>query len=168
MNTQQPYSLIGIGIGPFNLGLAALIEPVTGTSALFFDQSESFDWHPGLMLPNATLQVPFMADLVTLADPTNKYSFLNYCKRTGRIYPFYIRENFNILRKEYNCYCQWVATQLSNCRFGHEVIGIRYINELYEVTVRGSKNNQAETYYTKRLVLGTGTQPYIPAFIDKL
>ncbi|OQP58241.1 alcaligin biosynthesis protein [Niastella vici] len=167
MNAQQTYSLIGIGIGPFNLGLAALIEPVANTNSLFFDQSESFDWHPGLLLPNATLQVPFMADLVTLADPTNKYSFLNYCKQTGRIYPFYIRENFNILRKEYNCYCQWVATQLSNCRFGYEVTGIAYNNNLYEVTVRRTKTGKTETYYAERLALGTGTQPYIPAFIDR-
>jgi len=168
MNSQQPYSLIGIGLGPFNLGLAALIEPVAGVNALFFDQSESFDWHPGLMLPNATLQVPFMADLVTLADPTSKYSFLNYCKQTGRLYPFYIRENFNILRKEYNCYCQWVAMQLSNCRFGHEVIAINYVNELYEVTVRRPKSSKPEMFYAERLALGTGTQPYIPAFIDQL
>lgn len=167
MNTQQSYSLIGIGIGPFNLGLAALIEPVADVSALFFDQSESFDWHPGLMLPNATLQVPFMADLVTLADPTNKYSFLNFCKQTGRLYPFYIRENFNILRKEYNCYCQWVATQLTNVRFAHEVIGIAHNNNLYEVTVRRSKNGKPETYYAEKLALGTGTQPYIPSFIDR-
>jgi len=167
MNTQQTYSLIGIGIGPFNLGLAALIEPVAGINALFFDQSETFDWHPGLMLPNATLQVPFMADLVTLADPTNKYSFLNFCKQTGRIYPFYIRENFNILRKEYNCYCQWVAGQLSYCRFGYKVTGIAYNNNLYEVTVRRTKTGKTETCYAEKLVLGTGTQPYIPAFIDR-
>jgi len=168
MTSKETYSIIGIGIGPFNLGLAALIEPVAGVSALFFDQSPSFDWHPGLMLPNATLQVPFMADLVTLADPTNKYSFLNFAKQTGRLYPFYIRENFNILRKEYNLYCQWVAKQLSNCRFGYEVTEIRYVNELYEVTVRRSKIDKLETYYAKRLALGTGTRPYIPAFIEQL
>lgn len=167
MKLNKTYSLIGIGIGPFNLGLATLIEPVAGVSALFFDQSESFDWHPGLMLPNATLQVPFMADLVTLADPTNKYSFLNFCKHTGRIYPFYIRENFNILRKEYNAYCQWVAARLSNCRFGHEVIAINYVNDLYEVTVRRSKSSQPEIYYAQKLALGTGTQPYIPPFLDR-
>ncbi|OQP56645.1 lysine N(6)-hydroxylase/L-ornithine N(5)-oxygenase family protein [Niastella populi] len=164
---MKTYSLIGIGIGPFNLGLAALTEPLTDMSTLFFDQSESFDWHPGLMLPNATLQVPFMADLVTLADPTNKYTFLNFCKLTERIYPFYIRENFNVLRKEYNCYCQWVATQLTNVRFGHEVTGIEYDNNLYAVTVRRAKNSKPEIYYAERLALGTGTQPYMPAFIDR-
>lgn len=164
---MKTYSLIGIGIGPFNLGLAALAEPITEINSLFFDQSESFDWHPGLMLPNATLQVPFMADLVTLADPTNKYSFLNYCKQTNRLYPFYIRENFNVLRKEYNFYCQWVATQLSNVRFGHEVIAIAYNNNLYEVTVRRGKTGKPETYYAEKLALGTGTQPYMPAFVDR-
>lgn len=72
MSTEKIYSVIGIGIGPFNLGLAALIEPVEELSALFFDQAEGFDWHPGLMLNNATLQVPFLGDLVTMADPANK------------------------------------------------------------------------------------------------
>lgn len=168
MNSKQTYSLIGIGIGPFNLGLAALLEPVADVQALFFDQSASFDWHPGLMLSNATLQVPFMADLVTLADPTSPYSFLNFCKQTGRLYPFYIRENFNILRREYNAYCKWVAGQLSNCRFGYEVTGIRFEKGLYEVTVRDAKNNRQETYYTQKLALGTGTQPSIPPHIQQL
>ena len=35
-----------------------------------------------------------MSDLVTLADPTSPYSFLNYLKEKGRLYSFYIRENF--------------------------------------------------------------------------
>ena len=65
-----------------------------------------------MMLDSAHLQVPFMADLVTLADPTSPYSFLNYLKATGRLYRFYIRENFYPLRAEFNAYCQWVAEQL--------------------------------------------------------
>ena len=47
----------------------------------------------GMMLEGTHLQVPFLADLVTLADPTSPYSFLNYLKEKGRLYPFYIREN---------------------------------------------------------------------------
>ena len=53
-----------------------------------------------------------MADLVTLADPTSPYSFLNYLKETGRLYPFYIRESFYPLRAEYNDYCRWAAAKL--------------------------------------------------------
>ncbi|QEC71248.1 hypothetical protein FSB73_05735 [Arachidicoccus ginsenosidivorans] len=72
------YDVIGIGIGPFNLGLAALIQTNTSINSLFIDQNESFNWHQGMMLKGTKLQVPFHADLVTLADPRNKYSFLSY------------------------------------------------------------------------------------------
>lgn len=166
MSTEKIYSVIGIGIGPFNLGLAALIEPVEDLSALFFDQSESFDWHPGLMLDNATLQVPFLGDLVTMADPTNKYSFLNYIKQSGRLYTFYIRENFFIYRREYNAYCKWVASQLPNCKFSHKVVSIDHVDGVYKVMVINTQTCITSTYYANKIVLGTGTSPHIPDFID--
>ncbi|MDX6182894.1 SidA/IucD/PvdA family monooxygenase [Flavobacterium sp. Fl-77] len=166
MHTEKIYSVIGIGIGPFNLGMAALIEPVEELTSLFFDQSESFDWHPGLMLNNATLQVPFLADLVTMADPTSKYSFLNFIKESGRLYPFYIRENFFIYRREYNEYCKWVASQLPNCKFSHKVVAINHANDLYEIIVRNTKTSEIATYYSQKIVLGTGTSPYMPDFVD--
>ena len=166
MNTEKIYSVIGIGIGPFNLGLAALIEPIEDLSALFFDQSEGFDWHPGLMLNNATLQVPFLADLVTMADPTNKYSFLNYIKQSGRAYKFYIRENFFIYRREYNEYCKWAAAQLSNLKFSHKVISIDPVDDVYKVTVINTQTCVTTVYYTHKIVLGTGTSPHVPDFID--
>ena len=75
------YDIIGVGIGPFNLGLAALAAPLEDLSAIFFDQAPVFNWHPGMMLSDVTLQVPFMADLVTLADPTSPYSFLNFMNK---------------------------------------------------------------------------------------
>ncbi len=34
------YDVIGAGIGPFNLGLAALLEDIPETSALFFDKKK--------------------------------------------------------------------------------------------------------------------------------
>lgn len=167
MSTEKIYSVIGIGIGPFNLGLAALIEPVEDLSALFFDQSEGFDWHPGLMLNNATLQVPFLADLVTMADPTNKYSFLNYIKESGRIYKFYIRENFFIYRKEYNEYCKWVANQLSHCKFSHKVVAVDHVDGIYKIMVINTQTCITATYYAEKIVLGTGTSPHIPGFINQ-
>ena len=44
-----------------------------------------------------------------MADPTSPYSFLNYLKQTGPLYPFYIRESFYPLRREFDDYCRWVA-----------------------------------------------------------
>lgn len=167
MNSQNKYTVIGIGIGPFNLGLAALLDPVEELSSVFFDQSDGFDWHPGLMLSHVTLQVPFLADLVTMADPTSKYSFLNFVKESGRLYKFFIRENFYVLRKEYNAYCKWVVSKLPNCKFSHKVVAVEYLDGLYAVTVLNTKTAQVSVYYAEKLALGTGTSPHIPDFIDK-
>lgn len=169
MQTEKKiYSIIGIGIGPFNLGLAALLEPVKEVSALFFDQSESFDWHPGLMLNNTTLQDPFMGtDLVSMADPTSKYSFLNFLKQTGRLYRFFIRHEFYMLRREYNVYCKWVVDQLASCKFSHRVTNVNYENGLYKLSVQHTRTGENTIYFSEKLVLGTGTQPAVPAFIDK-
>ncbi|MFJ6314175.1 lysine N(6)-hydroxylase/L-ornithine N(5)-oxygenase family protein [Pseudarthrobacter oxydans] len=149
-----------IGVGPFNLGLAALAAPVEGLDGIFLEQRDSFEWHPGMMLEPAHLQVPFMADLVTLADPTSPYSFLNFLKQTGRLYRFYIRENFYPLRAEYNQYCQWVAGQLPAVRFGTAVLDVAYDDGVYRLSVSGSDG--PEVLYARRLVLGTGTTPYVP------
>ncbi|GGR65582.1 lysine N6-hydroxylase [Nocardioides luteus] len=151
------HDLIGIGLGPFNLGLAALADPIDELDCLFLEGREKFDWHPGMMLDEATLQVPFLADLVTMADPTSRFSFLNFLKQTGRIYPFYIRENFLPHRREYNHYCQWVAERLDSVRFGQQVVSVEHDGETYVVTTASG-----ETHLTRRLVLGTGTSPRVP------
>ncbi|HJV97541.1 MAG TPA: lysine N(6)-hydroxylase/L-ornithine N(5)-oxygenase family protein [Arthrobacter sp.] len=155
------FDFAGIGVGPFNLGLAALSEPVDGLDGVFLEQRDSFDWHPGMMLEPAHLQVPFMADLVTLADPTSPYSFLNFLKQTGRLYRFYIRENFYPLRAEYNQYCQWVAGQLRSVRFSTAVLDVAYDDGVYRLSVEGPEG--PEVLLARRLVLGTGTSPYVPA-----
>lgn len=164
MSTLKKYDIIGIGIGPFNLGLAALSAPVKELSTLFLDRSPAFDWHPGLMLDSATLQVPFMADLVTMADPASPYSFLNFLKETGRLYKFYIRENFYILRKEYNAYCKWVAAKLPNCLFSRSVELVAYdeVEQHYVIHVQNGITGTEEVYHASKLVLGTGTSPRLP------
>lgn len=153
------YDFIGIGLGPFNLGLACLTEPIPGLDGIFLESKPDFDWHSGMFLDGAHLQTPFLSDLVTLADPTSPYSFLNYLKASGRLYSFYIRENFYPLRTEYNDYCRWAAARLSSVRFGRTVTSVSYEEdtELYAV-----RTGNGETYRARHLVLGTGTPPYVP------
>jgi len=165
MQNQKIYDIVGIGIGPFNLGLAALCAPISSLSALFLDQASEFNWHPGMMLSDATLQVPFMADLVTMADPTSPYSFLNYLKQTDRLYKFYIREDFFVLRKEYNAYCKWAINHLQNCHFGQKVTRVNYVDGVYQVEKVDQSSGISETIFTKKIVLGTGTVPKVPGFI---
>ncbi|MFD9289412.1 lysine N(6)-hydroxylase/L-ornithine N(5)-oxygenase family protein [Streptomyces sp. NPDC060030] len=153
-----PYDFIGIGLGPFNLGLACLTEPVEELNGVFLESKPDFEWHSGMFLEGAHLQTPFMSDLVTMADPTSPYSFLNYLKERGRLYSFYIRENFYPLRTEYNDYCRWAAARLSSIHFNQTVQSVTYDGSdgLYTVSTADS------TFRARHLVLGTGTPPHVP------
>ncbi|WP_241539693.1 lysine N(6)-hydroxylase/L-ornithine N(5)-oxygenase family protein [Streptomyces sp. M41(2017)] len=155
--TDKTHDFVGIGLGPFNLGLACLTEPIAGLDGVFLESKPNFEWHSGMFLEGAHLQTPFMSDLVTLADPTSPYSFLSYLKESGRLYSFYIRENFYPLRVEYDDYCRWAANKLSSVRFGTTVAEVTYEDEVYVV-----RTEAGEVYRARHLVLGTGTQPYVP------
>lgn len=166
MSARHVHDLLGVGIGPFNLGLAALSAPLTDLDAVFLDAKPAFDWHPGMMIEGATIQVPFLADLVTLADPTSPYSFLNHLKRTGRLYPFYIRESFTPLRAEYRDYGRWVAEQLASLHWGRTVTAVHDEDGVYRVTAATADGT--ETWWARRLVLGVGTRPALPAALAGL
>ncbi|WP_212911997.1 lysine N(6)-hydroxylase/L-ornithine N(5)-oxygenase family protein [Streptomyces sp. TS71-3] len=169
---------LGIGLGPFNLGLACLTEPLDELNGVFLEAKPDFDWHSGMFLDGAHLQTPFLSDLVTLADPTSPYSFLNYLKQSGRLYAFYIRENFYPLRTEYNAYCRWAAAQLSSVRFDTTVTEVTYTPGTggsaagHDGTDGGghytARTSTGVTYRAPRLVLGTGTPPYVPKACEGL
>ncbi|MEV0221717.1 lysine N(6)-hydroxylase/L-ornithine N(5)-oxygenase family protein [Streptomyces sp. NPDC050704] len=161
--TEKNYDFIGIGLGPFNLGLACLTEPIAELDGLFLESKPDFEWHSGMFLEGAHLQTPFMSDLVTLADPTSPYSFLNYLKASGRLYSFYIRENFYPLRIEYDDYCRWAAGQLSGIRFNTTVTEVTYEDgDVNGDGVYVVRTQAGDVYRASHLVLGTGTPPYIP------
>ncbi|MEV0000287.1 lysine N(6)-hydroxylase/L-ornithine N(5)-oxygenase family protein [Streptomyces sp. NPDC050848] len=164
-DTPDTYDFIGIGLGPFNLGLACLTEPIDELNGLFLESKPDFEWHSGMFLEGSHLQTPFMSDLVTLADPTSPYSFLSYLKEKKRLYSFYIRENFYPLRTEYNDYCRWAADQLRSIRFSTTVASVSYDEAGEEYLVR---TEGGETFRARRLVLGTGTPPYVPASCEGL
>ena len=156
------HDFVAIGLGPFNLGLACLTEPVEDLDGVFLEARDRFDWHPGMMLDDATLQVPFLADLVTMADPTSPYSYLNFLKESERIYSFYIRESFYPLRSEFNQYCRWAADRLSSVRFGQPVVRVEHAGASYAVTTA-----TGAVFRGRRLVLGTGTSPVVPDVLQE-
>lgn len=166
----RTHDVVGVGIGPFNLGLAALADPLDDVDAVFLDQRPGFSWHPGMMLDGATIQVPFLADLVTMADPTSPYSFLAFLKDVGRLYPFYVRESFYPLRAEYDQYCRWVADRLGTLRWGRRVVGVERAPGSDDLLVTAevvgagpSETPRPETYRARHVVLGVGTAPRLPA-----
>jgi lysine N6-hydroxylase len=159
------HDLLGVGIGPFNLSLAALLDPLLALDAVFFDQAPAFAWHPGLLVEGTTTQVPFLADLVTLADPTSHHSFLEYLRANDRLYRFYLRERFHLPRREYDHYCRWVAGRLASCRFGTRVDGLRWLDGpgLFEATLTEVAGGRTSRRRARNLVLGVGSAPFVPA-----
>ncbi|GAQ55457.1 lysine N(6)-hydroxylase/L-ornithine N(5)-oxygenase family protein [Streptomyces acidiscabies] len=171
---DTPRDLVGIGIGPVNLSLAALAQPLTGLDAVFYEQRPGFDWHPGLLIDGARVQVPFLADLVTLADPASPWTFLNYLKTRDRLFPFYFAERSHMQRAEYDAYCRWVAGNLPGLHFRHQVDAVRWNPEraLFEVDfTQLDAEGEAEALgrtYTKNVALGVGTEPHIPDVLRPL
>ncbi|MBL4648005.1 MAG: SidA/IucD/PvdA family monooxygenase [Gammaproteobacteria bacterium] len=152
--------IAGIGIGPFNMSLAALLQPVSKLSSIFLDQKPTFSWHPGMMLDNAKLQVSFMKDLVTLVDPSNPFSFTNFLAKQKRLYRFLTANFSQIYRAEFSQYLLWVSQQLPNLEFSQQVEDIDY--KYKHFVIKTAK----KIIYSKHLIIGTGVTPYIPKFAE--
>ena len=157
---------IGIGLGPFNLSLASLLHNKTALNYAFFEQKAQFDWHAGMQLPNTVLQVPFMADLVSMVDPTSPFSFLNYLRHQQRLYKFYFLEQPHIPRCEYNHYCQWVAEQLDCIEYQSRVLMIEPQSVGFKVLVESQGIQQS--YLCRHLLIGSGNVPYLPECLAKI
>ncbi|WP_306366165.1 lysine N(6)-hydroxylase/L-ornithine N(5)-oxygenase family protein [Nocardiopsis sp. CC223A] len=158
---DEPYDLVGIGLGPFNLALAALADGVPGLTARFLEARPDFSWHPGLLLEGARLQVPFLADLVTLVDPTSPWSFLCYLREHDRLFPFYFSEHFHVPRREYDDYCRWVARSLASCRFDARATAVHHEDGVFTVEHTDAAGVVTRTR-GRALVLGIGTEPVLP------
>jgi lysine N6-hydroxylase len=173
MTAVTTHDLVGIGLGPFNLGLACLADPVPDLDAVFLESRPEFRWHPGMLIEGATIQVPFLADLVTMADPTSPYSFLAWLKETGRMHRFYIRESFYPLRAEFDAYCRWAAGRVSGIRFGHHVTRVEHVVDAespggaYAVHVR-REDGSATVVRGRHLAVGVGTEPSVPEALSGL
>ncbi|MEV0790737.1 SidA/IucD/PvdA family monooxygenase [Kribbella sp. NPDC050459] len=161
------YDVIAIGCGPFNLGLAALADGVDDVQLAVLDSRPEFTWHRGLMFEDAMLQVSFLADLVSLVEPAHHLSFLSYLKDNDRLYQFYVREKFHPTRREYEAYLRWCAAQLDSLHFGHHVREVVWNGSWFELTVERGEAS-LERFEARHLVVGVGTEPFVPAALAGL
>lgn len=170
--SAELYDLVGVGLGPFNLSLAALAEPVPGLGCLFLDENPGFSWHPGMMVEGATLQVPFLADLVSLVDPTSRHGYLAWLREHDRLFGFYFGESWHVPRIEYEAYCRDVAARLASCRFGCRVTAVRQARLADGrdgfVVCFDAEDGTPRTVLAANVVLGLGTEPVVPAALRDL
>lgn len=167
MNKEnQVLDVLGIGLGPFNLSLAALLDSVQGLDFKFCESKANFSWHPELMFKDAHMQTTYLKDLVTAVDPTSPYTFLNYLVQHGMLYHFINTDRQVITRLEFQEYCRWVSRKLSEkISFNTPVTDVEYRSGHFVVS-------SAETQFkTKNICLATGPVPNIPdcakAFISE-
>ncbi|WP_168711357.1 SidA/IucD/PvdA family monooxygenase [Streptomyces sp. RKND-216] len=156
---MESFDLVGIGVGPSNLSLAALAEPVEGLRAGFLESKPRFRWHPGLMLPDAWLQVSYLKDLVTLVDPTSRFSFLNFLSEQGRIFRALVANGMSCSRQEFEQYYQWAAEGLPDIHWQSRVKSVSVVGDRFEVVC-----DSGLTATARSLVLGSGREPYLPPF----
>jgi lysine N6-hydroxylase len=150
------YVCVGIGVGPANLSLAALMRSHPEITNLFVDKKPSFGWHDGQQVPNAAIQVSMFKDLVSLSDPTSEYSFLSYLHDTGRFY-HYINAHFDsVPRQEFRNYLEWACQKNENIIFGHEVLSVDY-SGVFHIRLRSGAVS------ADNIVVGVGVQPQVPA-----
>ncbi|MER7730291.1 lysine N(6)-hydroxylase/L-ornithine N(5)-oxygenase family protein [Streptomyces erythrochromogenes] len=172
------HDLIGIGFGPSNVAMAIAVSEhnlrVGGqeaVSAHFFEQQPRFGWHRGMLIDDATMQVSFLKDLVTLRNPASEFSFLCYLKSKGRLIDFINHKNLFPLRVEFHDYFEWAAAKVDGMvSYGHEVVGVTPVVrdgvvDYLDVTVRSGEG--LALHRTRNVVIGTGLRPFMPDGVER-
>src|ERR1700693_6604964 len=126
--------LIGVGAGPANLSLSALLSTarergLTSVRATFLEKNHAVFWHSGQLFPGTLMQTEFYRDLVTPIDPTSRFSFLNYLKSNGRLDQFLCASSICPTRREFEDYFNWVAKQIEDIVLAANVTSVEYIPE---------------------------------------
>lgn len=156
---EKQYDLIGVGIGPFHLSLAALLSKVPRVTSLFLDQKPKFHWHSELMFSDADMQTSYLKDLVTPVDPTNPNSFLNYLVQEGLFYSFMNTGRKVVTRREFELYCQWVSSNIEKgLQFNSVIEEVHYDNSNFVI------HTKKEKFKSQHLSVATGLVPRVPEF----
>jgi L-ornithine N5-oxygenase len=170
---EPELDVVGIGFGPSNLAMAIAVSehnaarPGAAVSARFLERQAGFGWHRGMLLDDATMQVSFLKDLVTLRNPTSEFSFLRYLHSQGRLIDFINHKNLFPLRVEFHDYFAWAAAQVEDqVTYDAEVLSVTPVaaggGEVVAVDVLSRHGERLSTHRARNLVIGTGLRPRLP------
>ena len=153
--------LIGVGVGPANLSLAALVASardrgLISMKSTFLERSPAILWHSGQLFPGTLMQTEFYRDLVTPIDPTSKFSFLNYLKSNARLEQFFCSSTIYPTRREFEDYFNWVAKQIKDVVLSTDVTSVEYDTEANLFVVQAADGRCFESAH---IVLGCGPTP---------
>jgi L-ornithine N5-oxygenase len=182
---ERVYDLIGVGFGPANLALAIAVgehnESAAGNghngaarsqSAMFLEKEDRFRWHQGMLIDDATMQISFMKDLVTMRNPVSRFSFLSYLAAKGRLVDFINHKTFYPSRVEFHDYLEWAASHFTDMvEYSAAVVNVRPVIRDSEVAfldvMARHPSGQTVTHRARNVVLAAGLRPVLPPGVER-
>ncbi|WP_323118193.1 lysine N(6)-hydroxylase/L-ornithine N(5)-oxygenase family protein [Burkholderia alba] len=173
MLSDSVFDLIGVGFGPSNLSLAVRLAEQAGGANLahcFIERQPEFGWHRGMLLDDCRMQISFLKDLVTMRDPTSRFTFINYLFERGRLADFVNLKNFYPTRVEFHDYLGWVAAAFDErVQYGETVTAIEPVAasgqpgviDTLRVTSRDGEGREWQRV-TRALSVGVGGAAQVP------
>lgn len=177
-HADAAHDIAGVGFGPSNLALAVAVSEhnaapqLSPMSAVFLERRSSFAWHPGMLLRDATMQVSFLKDLVTLRNPRSPYTFLNYLHERRRISAFINQKDFFPTRLEFHDYLSWAAESFGDAiKYGYEVELVEPVVEggeviAFDIAPGDGSDPCHGRVRARNLVIASGLRPRLPAGIS--
>ncbi|MFD0310874.1 lysine N(6)-hydroxylase/L-ornithine N(5)-oxygenase family protein [Streptomyces sp. NPDC127119] len=169
--------VLGIGFGPSNLALAIAVEehnaqaaPENRIRAGFLERQPSFGWHRGMLIEDATMQVSFLKDLVTMRNPTSDFSFLCFLRERGRMVDFLNAKTLFPLRIEFHEYFEWAASRVAHLvDYSDEVVSVdpvtgpdgevRWLDVVSRVP---GEPGRTVTRRARNISVAVGLEPHLP------
>ncbi|WP_459805752.1 lysine N(6)-hydroxylase/L-ornithine N(5)-oxygenase family protein [Herbidospora sp. RD11066] len=164
------YDVLGIGFGPSNLALAIAIEehnaqaaPSDRMAAAFLEKQPRFGWHRGMLIDDATMQVSFPKDLVTMRNPASEFSFLCYLQDKGRLVDFLNQKTLFPLRAEFHDYFEWAAARMAHAvTYSAEVTAVKAVKENGEIRYFDVVTADGTVRRARNLSVAVGLEPHLP------
>ncbi|MFJ2161027.1 MULTISPECIES: lysine N(6)-hydroxylase/L-ornithine N(5)-oxygenase family protein [unclassified Streptomyces] len=181
LDSEVVHDILGIGFGPSNLALSIAVEEHNRSlpadrrlNALFLERQPRFGWHRGMLIDDATMQVSFLKDLVTLRNPTSDYSFLCFLREQGRLIDFLNQKTLFPLRVEFHEYFEWAAARVSHLvSYGSEVVSVDPVRgddgeiAYFDVTSRDpSGSGTTITRRARNISVAMGLEPHVPPGLE--
>ncbi|UWE10107.1 lysine N(6)-hydroxylase/L-ornithine N(5)-oxygenase family protein [Actinacidiphila bryophytorum] len=171
------HDVLGIGFGPSNLALAIAVEEHNagvpegrGLDALFLERQPGFGWHRGMLIDDATMQVSFLKDLVTMRNPASDYSFLCFLRERGRLVDFLNQKTLFPLRLEFHDYFEWAASRVAHLvDYSCDVLAVTPVRDEdgqvrhFEVTAADAADpGRTVTHLARNISVAVGLEPHLP------
>ncbi|MFC6568787.1 lysine N(6)-hydroxylase/L-ornithine N(5)-oxygenase family protein [Actinoplanes utahensis] len=169
------YDLVGIGFGPSNLALAIAVEEHNTRAdrvedrieAVFLEKQDDFGWHRGMLFENATMQVHFLKDLVSMRNPASDFSFVSYLHAHDRLADFVNYKSMYPLRVEFHDYLSWAAGRMSHTvAYGHTVTDVVPVldddGQAWAVDVLTTHAGGTRVVRARNVVVAVGLESSLP------